>query len=460
MFASVQFYARFLLHKPPLVLQGPGPLVLTGLTFLASAFTYFIGCRLVYNTVYALSPQKAKSMRQTLIVAGLDPLADGPLHGLHGFTQDVAVVCYCTLLGVFAIITVLTGNVGVFAFAGGAARAFLKCMEIALGEMTGTHSLRRAELGQIAERLRQNLHINISSESLSRELDGFLAQPSKNAIVQISNELFILLAAGTRLKAADSNRMRYVIVTNGFVQMTPSTVENTEKVKCRRDLIIDLFTEEVKVAGLGSTHVRWFMMGKKVAWHLALSGERVQKDEYKLVHDGMPQGAGCFSWASSKSGWAFEEAFDPEDLTNFLKELKYEDVRLAQALHRVQDLEDEEDVLRFAQRLVNKGAIVDWVINESGWTPLHASLYNGYTKVAKMLVRAGADMNLTAHSPDGWLTPLEYARNYKSELAEVLDGFEKFASNFTEGRDEEEEDEDKEADIEADLEADSGNGDD
>ena len=72
---------------------------------------------------------------------------------------------------------------------------------------------------------------------------------------------------------------------------------------------------------------------------------------------------------------------------------------------------------RIAKYLIRKGADVHKCDDESGWTPLHRALYNGRIGVALMLIESGAKLDARAHpKQSGQLMPGKADRDGNTPL--------------------------------------------
>ncbi len=78
----------------------------------------------------------------------------------------------------------------------------------------------------------------------------------------------------------------------------------------------------------------------------------------------------------------------------------------------------EKDDITAVRNMLEAGCAVD-VKDSSGRTPLHTAVYRNRAKIAKLLIDAGANVDLQA--THGWGAPLHLAANlYRAEIAQLL----------------------------------------
>eukprot|EP00811_Abedinium_folium_P003641 NODE_1334_length_2517_cov_8.391632.p1 GENE.NODE_1334_length_2517_cov_8.391632~~NODE_1334_length_2517_cov_8.391632.p1 ORF type:complete len:730 (+),score=110.57 NODE_1334_length_2517_cov_8.391632:130-2319(+) len=382
------------------------PLSLGGALFIAVSVVVF-AIAVIGKGIYSCIRRtaSAKKMRQKFTIVVLDPLFRGPLHGMHGIMMEIMVGYLFTLLGTFGVIAGITSNVGVFAISINAAHAFLTSMNVFLSEPAGSRSLRQAELISLLDGMRKDLDINLTGSEFALQMRQFFDEPPTNVVLEISCELFILLAAAAHRVAQDSVRMRHLIITGGYVEMSLSDLEEPEVVETRRDLLIDLFERKCSVAGFDEKDERWFLEGRKVPWHLAIKKSRVAEYERKLMEQGMRQGAGCFSWASTDSGWAQEEAYNPAAMDHLLLKIEEKNDNYTSALIDMLNSETDKKI-QCTRRLLVKGADPFNDLHGDGWTA-HKIAENGKRpepEILKLFERAKI-INL---SKDACTTPARH----------------------------------------------------
>ena len=79
----------------------------------------------------------------------------------------------------------------------------------------------------------------------------------------------------------------------------------------------------------------------------------------------------------------------------------------------------DEPNLNLVRDLITLGANVNWQDEDNyGWTPLHWAAWNGRVEVVRMLIGAGADVNLKDN--DGWAPLHRAARLGNVEIAQML----------------------------------------
>lgn len=74
--------------------------------------------------------------------------------------------------------------------------------------------------------------------------------------------------------------------------------------------------------------------------------------------------------------------------------------------------------LQAAQRLLDKGAEVNWIVADVGHTPLHAAAMEGHSAAARLLISSGAALDLK--DKDGWTALHHAAKRGQKEVVDLL----------------------------------------
>lgn len=413
--SGLQAYVSFMEKEPPQYFLGGGAALLSTVNILLCAFISWFVLPAAFRCLGACAPSLAKSVRRLFLVVFVDPYEQHELREMQGRAEQCVIVVCAGVFLTFAAITLATREVGVLAFGSMASRSLLQFVNCIDAETGGIQQMRKRHFFATAEKLRQNLSIDLSAAELKFQLIDFFDQEPRNQVLRISKELFVLLAAGTRVENADSCRLRYLIVQEGFVEMSHPPYPMPALYRRHRDITIDLFDRTTSVPGIDMSKERWHIQGEKLPWHLAMIQQDVANAEPVLWSMGYPFGNGLFSWAPGATGaWAAPEAGSSKDLYELTAELAARKVRLSQALLEVQDHMKIEEAEVSVSLLIEARADVNFSTAElSGFTALHGALQDGNIGIAQILVECGANTQALYHPPQGEpFTPLAWAHRH------------------------------------------------